>query len=475
MFPSEIFLINVPADPVSEHTAHVIARADHPISRKDISPAALKVLYRLNEAGYQAFLVGGGIRDLLIGLHPKDFDVATDATPEQIRALFRNCRLIGRRFRLAHVLFGSETIEVATFRGDAPMDSDAAEQTEHRRTDAAGRLLKDNIYGSLDQDVWRRDFTCNALYYNIADFSLWDYVGGLSDIEQRVLRLIGDPETRYREDPVRMLRAARFAAKLGFTLAPETAQPIGHLKMLLANVPPARLFDEILKLMLSGYGELSLQTLMAYQLIEPMLPPVAEFLSQHPDEPYARLLRLGLANTDARVMDDKTVSPVFLFMVFLIGPVQARAERYVSQGSPWSRARERALDEVMAEVLTRVAIPKRFTLPLRDCFALVSRLRRTDGRRCLANLAHPRFRMAYDILQLESEVGLIDPAVVAFWTKLQNLDGDERIALVQKQQADTLSSGADEEADSDSGSLESPKPKRRRRRRGRARSAPNEQ
>lgn len=474
LFPKEMALINQSADSPTAAPVHIIPRADHPISRKDISSAALKVLYRLHEAGYQAFLVGGGIRDILLGLHPKDFDVATNATPEQVKSLFRNCRLIGRRFRLAHVMFGPETIEVATFRGDALFDGDDTDQTEHRRTDAAGRLLKDNIYGSIEQDVWRRDFTCNALYYNIADFSIWDFAEGLADIEARVLRLIGDPETRYREDPVRMLRAARFAAKLGFSLADETAQPIVHLNMLLANVPPARLFDEILKLMLSGYGEIALQSLVKLQLLEPLLPPVAEFLKQHADHPYARLLRLGLANTDARVVEDKPVSPVFLFLVLLIGPVEERTKRYMSEGAPWIRARERALDEILAEVLRRIGIPKRFTLPLREVFALVSRLRRTDGKRILQALSHPRFRMAYDVLVLEADVGLIDASVVEFWTIIQTLEAEDRLAFIKQQQQ--VQAGAVAEAGyiGDEGSSEDPlaqndqRPKRRRRR-GRSR------
>jgi poly(A) polymerase len=266
----------------------IIPRSDHAISRSHISPNALRVLYRLRDAGFMGFLVGGCVRDLLIGIEPKDFDVATDALPEQIKRLFRNSRLVGRRFRLAHVFFGRDIIEVATFRaatapsqGDEPLpeadpedgeapeldegadesaDLDASEPVSaapgaraavddddpnaDRRFDASGRILRDNVYGTIDEDVWRRDFTANALYYNIADFSLWDYVNGAQDIAARTLRLIGDPETRYREDPVRMLRAARFEAKLGFSIEPATAQPIGPLRELLAGVPPARLFEE---------------------------------------------------------------------------------------------------------------------------------------------------------------------------------------------------------------------------------------
>jgi poly(A) polymerase len=466
---NESELLNVHSELNPLKAPEVIGRASHPISRKDISPAALKVLYRLNEAGYQAFLVGGGIRDLLLGLHPKDFDVATNATPDQVRSLFRNCRLIGRRFRLAHVMFGPETIEVATFRGnEMPNTEDNA--LEQRHMDAAGRLLKDNIYGTIEQDVWRRDFTCNALYYNIADFSIWDYAGGWADIDARILRLIGDPAVRYREDPVRMLRAARFAAKLGFTLEPQTAAPIAELGALLANVPPARLFDEVLKLMLSGYGERSLQVLMDYRLLEPLLPPVAAFLAQAPLDPYARLLRLGLASTDARVMDDKPVSPVFLFLVMLMGPIAQRMSRYQNEGSPWARAAERALDESLRDLLVRVGVPKRFTLPLREVWGLVARLKRLDGKRVQANLTHPRFRMAYDILELESLVGLVEPKTVDFWRQLQLLEGEERLEYLKARQAEWSSSAEESIGSPDKGDSGSMKPRRRRRRRGPKRS-----
>src|ERR1700733_522986 len=259
-------------------TARIIPRSEHTISRSGISPNALRVLYRLREGGYQAFLVGGCVRDLLLGIEPKDFDVATDALPEEVRKLFRNCRLIGRRFRLAHVFFGRDIIEVATFRAatvpfsatEALSDADAEEDDEEKHSDPeeadsqapeamsidadterlfdkSGRILYDNVYGTIEEDVWRRDFTANALYYNIADFSVWDYVGGVEDIAARRLKLLGDPDTRYREDPVRMLRAARFEAKLGFDLDPATAEPLERLRGRLADVPPARLFDETLK------------------------------------------------------------------------------------------------------------------------------------------------------------------------------------------------------------------------------------
>src|SRR5690606_33324797 len=248
----------------------IIPRAEHPISRANISSNALKVLYRLKNAGYSAFIVGGGVRDLLLGRHPKDFDVVTDALPEEVDRLFRNCRLIGRRFRLAHVRFGRDVVEVATFRATGNGEDDA------RLHDETGRILRDNVYGTIDEDVWRRDFTVNALYYNIADFTLWDYTTGLEDIKSRTLRLIGDPETRYREDPVRMLRAVRLAAKLDFTIAPGTAEPIPRLAPLLADVPPARLFDEVLKLFQSGHAVRSFDLLREHGLFGYLFPRTEE-------------------------------------------------------------------------------------------------------------------------------------------------------------------------------------------------------
>ena len=349
-----------PASPeATPRLARIIPRDSHPISRSRISPDALRVLYRLREAGFQAFLVGGCVRDLMLGIEPKDFDVATDALPEQVKKLFRNCRLVGRRFRLAHVFFGREIIEVATFRassapsqaedpvgmidesideaigepigdvelGDAASDTVSAhdihdfDENLERVVDDSGRILRDNVYGNIDDDVWRRDFTCNALYYNIADFSVWDYCGGFEDVQARRLRLIGDPETRYREDPVRMLRAARFEAKLNFEIESATAEPIGQLAELLAGVPAARLFDETLKLFLTGHGARSLETLRHRGLLKVLLPNVGDFIERYPESPPARMLMQALANTDARVQADKPVTPGFLFAVLLYGSI----------------------------------------------------------------------------------------------------------------------------------------------------------
>jgi poly(A) polymerase len=452
-------------------TPRIIPRSEHAISRSHISPNALRVLYRLRDGGFMAFLVGGCVRDLLIGIEPKDFDVATDALPEQVKRLFRNCRLVGRRFRLAHVFFGREIIEVATFRatsapsqGDEPLpeadpedgempeldeaqlesappeapagtpaaapvradaDPGASDQAD-RRFDASGRILRDNVYGTIEEDVWRRDFTANALYYNIADFSLWDYVNGARDIAARTLRLIGDPETRYREDPVRMLRAARFEAKLGFQLDPATAHPLTALRELLAAVPPARLFDETLKLFLTGHGARSFQVLRRRGLLASLLPSVAGYFSTHPGSLVERLLVQGLENTDARVQADKPVTPTFLFALLLYGPIAAFIE-----AAPPERWHElatilTACDRALREAQARIAIPRRFSLGVREMFALQPRLEYPRGRRALRVLEHPRFRAAYDLLLLRSEHGLAPRDVAQWWTRVQEVSAEER-------------------------------------------------
>ncbi|HEX5636240.1 MAG TPA: polynucleotide adenylyltransferase PcnB, partial [Gammaproteobacteria bacterium] len=272
----------------------LIPRAEHCISRDNIDDNALKVLYRLQRAGFRALLVGGSVRDLLLQHVPKDFDIATDAHPEQVKRLFGNCRLIGRRFRLAHVFYGRDIVEVATFRGSQDgQDDDDEISIDHVQSDS-GRILRDNVYGSIEDDAWRRDFTVNALYYDIADFSVVDYVGAMDDIKHRVLRLIGEPATRYREDPVRMLRAVRFAAKLGFTIHPASEQPIYELAHLLADIPPARLYDEILKLFHSGYAVTCLDLLRKYGLLKYLFAQTSQALDDDPQGIFSAFLREAL-------------------------------------------------------------------------------------------------------------------------------------------------------------------------------------
>jgi poly(A) polymerase len=433
----------------------IVPRAEHPISRANISPNALRVLYRLKEAGYQAFLVGGAVRDLLLGLQPKDFDVGTDAHPEQVRKLFRNCRLIGRRFHLAHVRFGPEIIEVATFRAaHTEIDEDnSVDESGHRLLDEHGRILRDNLYGTIEEDVWRRDFTANALYYNIEDYSIWDYVGGVEDARARVLRLIGDPETRYREDPVRMLRAARFAAKLGFKLHVDTEEPLLRLAYLLDDVPPARLFDEMMKLLLAGSAGASCNLLARLGLLSHLMPDVTRAVNEAPQSAGARLVQFGLAGTDDRVRADKPVTPTFLFAV-LLWPAILRELGTPDGPLPQDPAAlAAACDAVIGRQLRRIALPRRFSLPMRDIMLTQPRFERRAGRRALRFLENPRFRAAYDFLLLRAESGEIDPELPAWWTRLQQMSPEERVAEVESRSA-----GGEAGA-------RHPRPRRRRRRR----------
>lgn len=419
-------------------TPRIVPRAEHPISRSAIAPNALKVMYRLKDAGFQAFLVGGSVRDLLLGLQPKDFDVATNALPDEVRSLFRNCRLIGRRFRLAHVYFGSEVIEVATFRAahegeDEERDEDdwrARDADGERVLDARGRILRDNVYGTVEEDVWRRDFTANALYYSIEDFSVWDFVDGVRDVAARQLRLIGDPTTRYHEDPVRMLRAVRFAAKLGFSLHPDTERPLRSLAYLLTHVPPARLFDEILKLFLGGFGRRSLALLREYGMLEHLFPATAAALADETGS-AARVLLRGIESTDARVAEDKPVTPTFLFAIFLYSAIMQRAGAGAGAGGAALDSHRLfvACEEVVREQQARVTIPRRFTLPMREMFTLQPRFQRREGRKALSLLHHPRFRAAYDLLLLRAEAGAEDAEVAKWWTDVQVMPAEQRDAL----------------------------------------------
>ncbi len=411
----------------------IIPRDQHPISRSNISGSALKVLYRLKEAGFQAFLVGGAVRDLLIGTAPKDFDIATNAHPDQVKQLFRNCRLIGRRFHLAHVRFGYEIIEVATFRAaHTTMDEDHSVDEDARRVlDERGRIVRDNLYGTIDEDVWRRDFTANALYYNIEDFSVWDYVDGFADARSRVLRLIGDPETRYREDPVRMLRAVRFAAKLNFTIDSATAAPISKLASMLDAVPPARLFDEVNKLFLTGTARRAFELLYELELLPHLFPDLARVIDETPDSRGLQVLRLGLQGTDERVLAEKSVTPTFLFTV-LLWPVIHRAyrERPPAEGDELAHLLD-LTERAIARQQTRIAVPKRFTLPMREMIAMQSRFERRTGRRALRLLEHPRFRAAYDFLLLRAAAGEVDAELAQWWTEIQTADPEERINRVE--------------------------------------------
>jgi poly(A) polymerase len=405
----------------------IIPREQHTISRKDISANALRVLYRLREGGFDAYLVGGAVRDLLVGGHPKDFDVATSATPEEVKHLFRNCRLIGRRFRLAHVVFGREIIEVATFRANS--DDGSGDRQVHDD----GRLLRDNVYGSIEDDAVRRDFTANALYYTVEDFSVRDYVGGFEDVNNRVLKLIGDPETRYREDPVRMLRAIRFAAKLGFRIDEGTAEPIARLAPLLREAAPARLFEDCLKLFLSGHAEASFEGLERYGLLPALFPDTAAALAANRSGALRRMVIAGLRNTDARVRADEPVSPAFLFAL-LLWPAYCRALMALqSQGVHLTEAQRRAADRVTVHQLDSIALPRRFSLPMQEIWLMQARLSQARNgqrqrKRVMRTLSHPRFRAAFDFLILRQAASDDHADDVAFWRDAQQ-DPDNAIAM----------------------------------------------
>ncbi|RUO30193.1 polynucleotide adenylyltransferase PcnB [Aliidiomarina sanyensis] len=398
-------------------------RSEHPISRDDIPENALKVLYRLHKAGFEAYLVGGCVRDLLLGVTPKDFDVATNASPEQIKGLFRNCRLIGRRFRLAHIVYGKDIIEVATFRGHHPEDEDDSGRSvqPHAKQNDQGLLLRDNVYGTIDEDAQRRDFTVNALYYSIADFAIYDFANGIADLEAGRLRLIGDPEQRYREDPVRMLRAVRFATKLGLRIEEQTAAPIKTLAPLLENIPPARLFEEFLKLTLHQRAEANFELLHEYGLFTKLFPMLKSALKQ-PESFEYRMTQQVFADTDARLREDKGVNPAYLFAALLWYPVQAHAEEIMAEGglAEFDAFAISAADVVGRQVRS-IAIPKRFSLPMRDIWMLQLRLRQKQPRRAIRLLSHPKFRAGYDFLLLRARVenhpSLRD--LGKFWTDLQ--------------------------------------------------------
>ncbi|WP_430009655.1 polynucleotide adenylyltransferase PcnB [Methylophaga lonarensis] len=420
----------------------ILTRDKHSISRKQIRQSALKVLYTLNEAGYEAYLVGGCVRDLLLGHEPKDFDIATNALPEEVHKLFRRSRLIGRRFKLVHVRFGrDEIIEVATFR--APPEAEM-------HVDDQGRIMQDNVYGTLAQDAWRRDFTVNALYYNIRDFSIVDYTGGIADLQAGLIRLIGDVETRYREDPVRMLRAVRFMGKLGLRLAPETEAGISKFGSLLADIPAARLFDETLKLYLSGQAAMTHELLCHYHLFDHMYPQTAALLKTEADNYPRTLLMKALENTDKRLADNKPVTPAFLFAALLWEPLRQRWQHYQTW-MPEMPAMQRAATEVLSEQVQRVAIPKRYSMVTRDIWSLQPRLTKRQGKRAFSLLLHPKFRAGYDFLALRAEAGESIQPLVDWWTRFQAVPVNEQNEMVQSL--------------SGQGDTEKRKPRRRRRRR----------
>ena len=391
-----------------------LPRENHPVSRKLISSATLQVLNRLRDAGYAAYMVGGGVRDILAGVTPKDFDVATDARPEQVRQIFgRQCRLVGRRFVIAHVVFGNEQVEVTTFRGGL---------TESHARDETGRILSDNVYGTLETDALRRDFTVNALYYDIRDFSLLDFAGGFDDMDRRQIRLIGDDaETRYREDPVRMLRAVRIASKLGFEIHPESAEPIPRLAHLLREVPAARLFDEVLKLLLSRDAVANWHGMRRYGLFTALFPMTARLIEAN--VVAERFVEAALAATADRLDQGLPVSPAFLYAAVLWPPVAARAFLLTQhEGRHPNDAMIQAGEEVLARQFGLVAIPKRFSLPMREIWMLQNRFDQRRGNRPRRTAEHPRFRAAFDFLCLRAAAGEGVAELATWWRQALGMD-----------------------------------------------------
>jgi poly(A) polymerase len=439
-------LISDPSHPTAHgRVPRVIPRENHNISRKNISRGALRVLYGLKDHGFRACLVGGAVRDLLLGGRPKDFDVATDATPDQVRKLFRNCRLIGRRFRLAHVIFGAEIVEVATFRG-------TGEGNAGDRHVVDGRILRDNVWGTIEEDALRRDFRVNALYYDIADFSVLDFVGGMEDLEQRRLHLIGDPVLRYHEDPVRMMRAVRLAAKLDFSIDPGATAPFDELGHLLGEAPPARLFDECQKMFLTGYGLKGFRLMEHHGLLRHLFPGTARALANDASGALRRLIEGGLAGTDERVAEGRPVTPAFLFAVLLWGEVLSEVRALRDGGASEHVAWQRAAQRVTAEEGRRVAIPRRFGYTMEDIWALQPRFAERARKRVFRLMAHPRFRAAYDFLLLRAGESDALRESGEWWTRAQELPPEQLSASLHSGPAET---GHGESAG---------KPRRRRRR-----------
>jgi len=395
---------------------NIIPRDQHPISRNLISPSALKVMHRLHSKGYEAFLVGGGVRDILLGKQPKDFDISTNAHPEQVHALFKNSRLIGRRFKLVHILFGREMIEVATFRGQADEQSNKSEtkQSEH------GMLLRDNVYGTIEEDAVRRDFTVNALYYSAQDFCVYDFLNSHNDIKAKQVRMIGDPETRYREDPVRMLRALRFAAKLNFEIEPNTSAPILSMAPLLGNIPAARLFDEMLKLFMSGHAVEIFENLLHYKLFDALFPQISHTLNSNKQAAYyKRFILEGLRNTDIRIRAEKPVTPAFLYATLIWPEVNRQWQQLKSEGVPDFPALQQASQSALQKQLAHISIPKRFTLMMKEIWEYQIRLTKIQGRRPFQLIEQPRFRAAYDFLLLREQAGENVNGLGQWWTKFQ--------------------------------------------------------
>ncbi len=422
----------------------VIPRHAHSMRSTDLSPNTLKVLRQLIAKGYKAYAVGGCIRDKLLGQAPKDFDVVTNATPEQIKGCFRNCRLIGRRFRLAHITFGREIIEVATFRGhhtkEVEPKSDEKSATKPKskefeqlaKQNEAGQLVRDNIFGTIEEDAARRDFTFNAMYFDVQDESILDFADGLGAIASRQVQMIGDSEVRFREDPVRMIRAIRFASKLNMKIPAQLSASIKENAHLMTNVPPARLFEEVNKLLLSGTGVITFENLVSHNLLTPLFPLLMALLKDVKSKEYQFIIQM-LKNTDNRINNNQRITPAFLYATFLWYPMEERAqERMFESSMTLNDAINLASADILFQQSRRIMIPKRFSLPVREIWSLQQRLQKRQGRRCLQLLTHPKFRAAYDFLLLRGTVEGGDLLELAqWWTEFQTANESTQESMLQ--------------------------------------------
>lgn len=403
-----------------------VPASEHGINPREIDKKARSILQALTAAGYEAYLVGGAVRDLLLGMHPKDFDIATSATPEQVKQVLPSTRIIGRRFRLAHVHFGRHYYEVATFR--APHDESGKGQTTQD-----GRIIHDNVFGSLEEDAIRRDFTINALFYDLESAEVIDFTGGVDDLNHRVLRMIGDPVVRYREDPVRMIRAIRFAVKLGLEIEPASDAPIREFSHLLANIAPARLFEEVLKLFHSGHAVRVLEKLRDYDLFQLLFPVAEESLQKdRPEGSYTKLVQAALRNTDKRIRSGLPVTPAFLFAVLLWKRVREGAEMYRELGNPALQSMYLAITDVFAEQVKTISVPRRFSNMTREIWVLQGRFNFKNQRRVFSLLEHKRFRAAYDFMCLRAHAGEIPVEECEWWTLIQEVDDADKVLMCQQ-------------------------------------------
>ena len=404
---------------------------DHNLNAHQICPKALQVVRVLQDNKYQAFLVGGCVRDLLIGKNPKDFDVATNAKPNEIKSLFRRARIVGRRFQIVHVQFGREIIEVTTFRSNSTDKTSSSHAKRHLKQSKTGVLTRDNVFGSITEDAQRRDLTINAIYYDPNDNSLHDFCQGLKDLKNQKIRIIGEPDQRYREDPVRLLRVLRFAAKLNFTIEPLTLRPLKKMAQNLSHISAPRLFDETLKLFMGGEGLATFKLLMEFGLFAVIMPQTNRIIGR--DNSFAlRLVEQAFKNTDLRVHHNQRVTPAFIYAALLWPSVQQLASSLQNKGQSPSIAMNRAANEVIANQIPITAIPRRFTTTMREIWSLQLTLPRRNGQRAKRLSEHPRFRAAYDFVLLREQAGENLDGLGDWWTKYQQVNEFERQEMVKK-------------------------------------------